>query len=144
MNKDFNNFPPLSNLKQELAELPSNMDHVGPSQAQPQVEPIVDGEGFRSTAEWQLDASRLFGEVRDGVPPSFTPAETEFMFVEGAKNKVRYNPPLEQNRRPINSRGLHDGALNNVSKHFKSLFAPSGDTEGSPLILILLPGLGNT
>ena len=117
---------------------------MGSSHAQPQAEPIVDEEGFRSTAEWQLDASRLFGEVRDGVPPSFTPAETEFMFVEGAKNKVRYNPPLERNRRPINSKGLHDGAPNNANKHFKNLSAPSGDMEGSPLILILLLGSGNT
>ena len=69
------------------------MDHVGSSQAQPQVEPtILDEEEFRSTAEWQLNASCLFGEVRDGVPPRFTQAETEFMLTEGAKKKVRYNP----------------------------------------------------
>ena len=59
------------------------MSHVGSTQAQPLVdisdgdEPIkiqdaIDEEGFRSTAEWQLNVSRLFGEIKDGVPPYFT------------------------------------------------------------------------
>jgi hypothetical protein len=84
LNNDYNNFPPLSNLKQKQTELPSNMSHVlGSSQAQPQVdisdgdEPVEiqdasDDERSRSSAEWQLNASRLFGKVKDGVPPYFT------------------------------------------------------------------------
>ena len=52
-----------------------------------------DGEERSQTsAEWQLNTSRLVGEVNDGIPPFFTPAETEFMLVEGAKHKVKYKP----------------------------------------------------
>ena len=49
-----------------------------------------DGEERSQTsAEWQLNTSRLVGEVNDGIPPFFTPAETEFMLVEGAKHQVK-------------------------------------------------------
>ena len=60
------------------------------------------------------------------------------MFVEGAKKKVRYNPPLEQNRRPTNRNGLHAGVPTNANKDSKTLSAPSGDKEESPLKLIPL------
>ena len=51
-----------------------------------------DDERSRTSAEWQLNVSRLFGEINDGTPPHFTQAETEFMLVEGAKNRVKYTP----------------------------------------------------
>ena len=44
-----------------------------------------DDERSRTSAEWQLNVSRLFGEINDGTPPHFTQAETEFMLVKGAK-----------------------------------------------------------
>ena len=66
----------------------------GPDQADPLTE-ISDEEGeekSQTSKEWQLNTSRLVGEVNDGIPPYFTPAEIEFMFVEGVKHRVKYKP----------------------------------------------------
>ena len=52
------------------------------SQGSNQVESIIDisdkdeDKRSRTSAEWQLNTSRLVGEVNDGIPPFFTPAET--------------------------------------------------------------------
>ena len=68
------------------------------SQGSNQVDSMIDisdedeDERSRTSAEWQLNVSRLVGETNDGIPPYLTPAETEFMFVEGAKHQVKYKP----------------------------------------------------
>ena len=68
------------------------------SQRSDQVHSMIDisyedeDERSNTSAEWQLNVSRLVGEVNDGIPPFFTPAETEFMLVEGAKHQVKYKP----------------------------------------------------
>ena len=62
-----------------------NSDDDEPANAQ-------QDEWSRTSAEWQLNVSQLVGKVNDGIPPFFTPTETEFMLVEGAKHQVKYKP----------------------------------------------------
>ena len=68
------------------------------SQRSDQVHSMIDisyedeDERSHTSAEWQLNVSRLVGKVNDGIPPFISPSETEFMLVEGAKHQLKYKP----------------------------------------------------